>query len=158
MSNKISPLCARLLLLCIALLFASALTFAQSQASTGDIEGRVLDPNGAAVPNASITAKNKETGLERTVNSDEEGNFRIVLLPPGPYTVSVKAPGFAVPAVNAIVTVGGKATLDITLQVQGLGDEVTVTDEAQAVETSRTSVATTINQRSIDNLPINGRN
>src|SRR5205085_1924648 len=87
MHRKLSPLLPRLILLCVALLFASTLAFAQSQATTGDIEGRVLDPNGAAVPNATVTAKNQATGLEKTATTDGEGNYRIILLPPGHYTV-----------------------------------------------------------------------
>ena len=160
MSNKFSPLCIRLLLLCVSLLFASALVFAQSQASTGDIEGRVLDPQGAAVPNATVTAKSNETGLEKTTTSDDEGTYRFVLLPPGTYTLSASARNFPgrIERPNVTVTVGSKTVVDFELKVSGPEEIVTITSDAQVVETSRTSVATTINQRSIENLPINGRN
>ena len=160
MSNKLSLLCIRLLSLCLALLFASAIAFAQSQATTGDIIGRVLDPNGAAVPNVTVTAKNQETGLEKNTTTDAEGNYRIILLPPGQYTVSVAATqGFKAAAYqNLTVTVGSQTPLDLNLSIGGANIDITVTSEAQVVETARTSVATTINQRSIDNLPINGRN
>src|SRR5205085_2091689 len=160
MHRKLSPLLPRLILLCVALLFASTLAFAQSQATTGDIEGRVLDPNGAAVPNATVTAKNQATGLEKTATTDGEGNYRIILLPPGQYTVSTSgAQGFNKAAYQDVtVTVGSKTPLDINLSVGNVNIDVAVTSEAAVVETGRTSVATTINQRSIDNLPINGRN
>lgn len=132
---------------------------AQSQATSGNIEGRVLDPNGAAVPNAAVTATNDATGLEKTTNTNDEGNYRIILLPPGNYTVKVTATGFSSTPAHVVVTVGSQSPLDISLSVgsANVGD-VTVTAEGQVVETGRTSVATTINQRSIDNLPINGRN
>ncbi len=132
---------------------------AQSQASTGNIEGRVLDPKDAAIPGATITATNQGTGLERTATSDDAGAFRIILLPPGAYTVRVSATGFsASEAKDVVVTVGSRTPLDVGLTVGGATGTVTINEEAPVVETSRTSVATTINQRSIDNLPINGRN
>src|SRR5687768_3077985 len=91
MSKRIPPVLARLAVLCLLCLAFSPLgARAQSQATTGDIEGRVLDPAGAVVPNASVTARNQATSLERTATTDGDGNYRIVQLPPGAYTVTVK--------------------------------------------------------------------
>jgi len=153
-STPIPLLC--LLLVCCLLTAITA--FAQSQASTGNIAGRVLDPNGAVVPNATVTATNEGTGLEKTTTTDGEGNYRIILLPPGPYTVKVTASGFAGRPLRVTVTVGGEAQADVTLSVGSTVDIITIIEEGAVVETGRTSVATTINQRSIENLPINGRN
>jgi outer membrane receptor protein involved in Fe transport len=149
----------RLFVLLSCVLMFGIVAIAQSQATTGNIEGRVLDPNGAAVPNAAITATNDATGLEKTANTDGEGNYRIILLPPGTYTVKATATGFASGPIHITVTVGSQSPLDISVYVAGasVGD-VTVTAETPVVEVTRTSVATTINQRSIENLPINGRN
>ncbi|HMF56267.1 MAG TPA: TonB-dependent receptor [Pyrinomonadaceae bacterium] len=142
---------------CSILMAASV--FAQSQATTGDIEGRVLDPNGAAVPNATVTALNQATGLERTVTADGEGNYRLILLPPGAYTVRATSQGFAQTELRDVqVTVGGNTPLEVKLSVSGTSESVTVTGEAPVVETSRTSVSTTIGERAIQNLPVNGRN
>lgn len=144
-----------------AILFAlaSLSALAQSQATTGNIEGRVVDPQGAVVPGATVTAINKQTGLERTASADDEGNYRIILLPPGTYDVRATAGNFtAVQAANVIVTVGGKTPLDLTLSVSGGSEQITVTSEAPVVETTRTSVSTTVNQVAIENLPVNGRN
>ena len=151
---------ARLVVLCLCLaLLAPAAALAQSQATSGNIEGRVLDPNGAVIPNANVTAKNQDTGLERTATTDADGNYRIILLPPGNYTVSAGATNFATFSRKDItVTVGGKTSFDISLGVGGLSTNTMVTAEAPVVETTRTSIATTINDRSIQNLPINGRN
>ncbi|MFN2530593.1 MAG: TonB-dependent receptor domain-containing protein [Pyrinomonadaceae bacterium] len=150
---------AKALILVVSLFSLPTVAFAQSQATTGNIEGRVVDPNGAVVPNASVVARNDATGLEKTTTTDGDGNYRLILLPPGSYIVKVTAAGFAANSLPVVVTVGGKSSLDISLVVAGATiDPITVTDEASVVETSRTSVATTINQRSIDNLPINGRN
>jgi outer membrane receptor protein involved in Fe transport len=162
MSKRISPALARLVALCVCFvcLTPAAAVFAQSEATTGQIEGRVLDPQGAVVPNASVTAKNNDTGFERTVTTDGEGNYRIILLPPATYTLSAAAQGFKTFTLNNVpVTVGGKTPFDIGLFVAGVeAGDVFTTSEAPTVETTRTSIATTINERSIQNLPINGRN
>jgi hypothetical protein len=161
MRRKNIPHATRLLVLVVGLLCVSTFALAQSQASTGNIVGRVLDPKDAAVPNAQVTATNQETGLVKSVNTDDEGNYRIILLPPGTYTVSTdKITGFA-PATfqNVQVTVGSETPLDIKLALAGVSvAAINVTAELPVVETTRTSISTTINQRSIENLPINGRN
>jgi outer membrane receptor protein involved in Fe transport len=153
-------LLTRLLVLCAFFALACCAAFAQSQATTGNIEGRVIDPNQAAVPGATVTATNQNTGFEKSATTDGEGNYRIILLPPGPYTVKTSGvQGFQPSTLSGVVvTVGSITPLDITLSVGGATTDVTVTGEAPVVETSRTSVATTINQQSIENLPINGRN
>ncbi|MGH9928897.1 MAG: TonB-dependent receptor [Pyrinomonadaceae bacterium] len=150
---------ARFCALVVFILVFAVSAFAQSQATTGNIEGRVVDPNGAAVPGATVTATNQQTGFEKTATSDSEGNYRVILLPPGPYTVRTTGQGFSQTELRDVtVTVGSKTPLDLNLSVGGASGSVTVTSEPPVVETSRTSVATTINQRSIENLPINGRN
>jgi outer membrane receptor protein involved in Fe transport len=160
MSSKLLAGLSRIVLSCALVALASLAALAQSQASSGDIEGRVFDPNGAAVPNATVTARNQQTGLEKTATSNEDGVYRIILLPPGLYTVSTAAvQGFAPTSLrNVNVTVGSKTPVDLSLSVGGSNEDVTVLSEAQVVETTRTSVATTINQVAIENLPINGRN
>ena len=154
-----TPPAAKFCALVVLILSIAVAAFAQSQATTGNIEGRVLDPKEAAVPSATVTATNQGTGLEKTETTDEQGTFRLILLPPGVYTVRATATGFATAeAKDVTVTVGGRTPLDLSVTVGGTSGTVTITSEAPVVETSRTSVATTINQRSIDNLPINGRN
>ncbi|MGB8508055.1 MAG: TonB-dependent receptor [Pyrinomonadaceae bacterium] len=164
MTRKSTPLFATLCALVVALVCLSVGAHAQSQASTGNIEGRVLDPNGAVIPNVTVTAKNQDTGFERTATTDGDGNYRIILLPPGAYSVSISgAQGFEQREVkNVGVTVGGKTPLEVTLTIGGnVKEEIVVLDGGDSgpvIETTRTSVSTTINNRSIENLPINGRN
>lgn len=154
-----TPPAAKLCALVVLTLSIAVAAFAQSQATTGNIEGRVLDPKEAAVPGATVTATNQDTGLEKTATTDEQGSFRLILLPPGVYTVRATATGFATTeAKDVTVTVGSRTPLDLSVTVGGASGSVTITSEPPVVETSRTSIATTINQRSIDNLPINGRN
>ncbi len=146
--------------LLIGILLLVQVAFAQSQASTGNIEGRVVDPQGAAVPNVPVTARNKDTGFEKTVNSNEDGTYTIVLLPSGNYRVTTAAlQGFgAATYENVPVTVGGKTALEINLSVGAGTTVVDVRAEGEIVETTRTSVSSTVEQRSIINLPVNGRN
>src|SRR5439155_12455765 len=143
----------------IGVVLSAPAVYAQSQATTGNIEGRVLDPKDAAVPGATVTATNRQTGLEKTATTNDQGDFSIILLPPGQYTVRANATGFTASEIKDLtVTVGGRTPLDIKLSVGGASGSVTITAEAPVVETTQTSVSTTINQKSIDNLPINGRN
>ncbi len=159
MQKKSTSIVTRLFALCAFSLLISLSVMAQSQATTGNIEGRVLDPNEAAIPNATVTATNQATGLEKNVNTDDEGNFRLILLPPGSYMVRATAANFSQSEVKDVpVTVGGKTPLDLKLGVTGVQSEILVADELPVVETTRTSVATTVNQRAVENLPVNGRN
>ncbi|MCV5639189.1 carboxypeptidase-like regulatory domain-containing protein, partial [Escherichia coli] len=81
---------------CLVWLFSlCVVSAAQSQATTGNIEGRVVDQQGAVVVGATVTATNQQTGLTRSVTTDENGEYRLILLPPGSYTVRVERSGFA---------------------------------------------------------------
>ncbi len=134
-------------------------TFAQSQANSGNIEGHVSDPNGAIVAAATVTATNQQTGFQKSTTTKDDGTFSIILLPPGVYSVVISASGFTSAEVKDVtVTVGSHAPVDVALSVGSTTATVTITEPVPLVETTRTSVATTINQTSIDNLPINGRN
>jgi outer membrane receptor protein involved in Fe transport len=156
---KIFSPCHRLVSLIFFIFCISASAAAQSQANSGNIEGRVLDPNGAAVPNASVTATNQQTGFEKTATGNDEGTFSIILLPPGVYTVRVTASGFSQSVTEDVrVTVGSRVPLDVTLPVGGATVTVTISAPVPLVETTQTAVSSTINQTSIDNLPMNGRN
>jgi hypothetical protein len=154
-----TPPVVRLCLLAVLVLAAAICAFAQSQATTGNIEGRVLDPKEAAVPGATVTATNQQTGLEKTATSSDQGAFTLAFLPPGPYTVRANAGGFAQAEVKDVtVTVGSKTSLDVTLSVGGASGTVTISGEAPVIETTQSSVSTTVNSRAIENLPVNGRN
>jgi len=158
MSTKSSPT-VELSALVILVLTLAYSAFAQSQATTGNIEGRVLDPKEASVPGATVTATNQQTGLEKTATTDDQGVFTVGFLPPGPYTVKANASGFSQTQVtDIVVTVGGKTPLDMTLSVGGASGSVTISGEAPIVETTLSSVSSTINSRAIENLPVNGRN
>ena len=140
-------------------LFANA-ALAQSQATTGNIEGRIVDAAGSAVPNVAVTATSQDTGLQKTAQSNGEGNFVLPLLPPGIYKVETTAlQGFSAATYeNVRVTVGAKNTLEIVLTAGGSVNVVDVNAEGQGVETTRTSISSTVEERRVINLPTNGRN
>src|SRR3954451_12420534 len=153
MKLTLKLLCVSFLIVCL-----TALALAQG-AATGDVHVSVKDPTGKAVTNATVVAIDQAKGAARTAPGDSNGEYRLIALPPGQYTVTVSAPGFAKSEVkNLGVTVGLMADLPITLSVAGAQEVVTVNSEAELVETSRSSTTDTINQKQIDNLPINGRN
>ena len=135
-------------------------TFGQSQSTSGNIEGRVVDPNGAVVPGVAVSATNQNTGFGKTVLSDSDGGYIFVLLPPGSYKVEVAAAkGFAAATYqNVVVTVGAKTTVEIALNAGGSVNVVDVTAEGQGIEATRTSISTTVDERRVSNLPVNGRN
>lgn len=139
-------------------LIFSISAFAQSQATTGLIQGTVTDPNGAVVSGASVNVKNTDTGFERTVTSNSDGFFSAPLLPLGKYRVSTKASGFTDSILeNVEVSVGQTISLKVDLKVGGSVETVDVSADPEGVEIARTELSTQINQRSVENLPINRR-
>ncbi|MEP7211454.1 MAG: TonB-dependent receptor [Acidobacteriota bacterium] len=147
--------------LLLSLLFTfSFLALGQSQSTTGNIEGRVTDQNGAVVPNVAVSVTNQDTGFGKTTVSDSDGSYIFVLLPPGNYRLeTVAAQGFgSAKFENVRVTVGAKNSQDITLSAGGSATVVDVNAEGQGVETTRTSISSTVDERRVINLPTNGRN
>jgi hypothetical protein len=97
------------------------------------LAGTVLDPNGAVIPNASVTLTNKETGKEQATITDGEGVYRFESLPPGKYSLTAAAPGFAAGEVNDVeLQQGAEQRKDAKLEVQGPQETVEV--QAEAVE------------------------
>lgn len=147
--------------LMILLLVSCTTAFGQSGVATADLSGTVTDPQGAVVTGATVTLRNSGTGVERMVKTDGDGRYVFSSVPPADYELTIAADGFKRLQTSGIsLTVGQSAELDLGLEVTlGGGDtEVTIVAGAELVETTRTSVATTINRTAIENLPINGRN
>jgi hypothetical protein len=127
--------------------------------ATGDLHVTVKDPSGNLVTDATVTVREPAKAVERSLSTSAQGEYSFLTLPPGTYTVAVEAPGFAkVTSQNVTITVGQMAELPVTVSVAGGKEVVNVSSEAELVETSRSSTTNTIDQRRIDNLPINGRN
>ena len=145
-------------LLCAILAFVAVNAWAQS-AATAELHITVKDPKAAVVKNATVTVTNEARNIERTLTANEEGEYQFLSLPPGQYTVTVTAAGFAkTVAKNIVVTVGQRAELNVNLMLATAESTIDVNAEPELIETQRTATTTTITQQRIDNLPINGRN
>ena len=132
---------------------------AQARSSSADLTGVVLDPSKSFVRGATVTATNLATGLARSGISDAGGVYRIPLLPPGFYEVKIEANGFNMQIKKGVtLTVGQTLTLNFEMTNGGAKAAVVVETDGPLVETERTHQASTITQRPINNLPINGRN
>ena len=137
----------------------AAPTFAQSQAAGGAIQGTVTDESGAVLPGVAVTIRNQGTGVVRETRTDPVGLFRAPLLPVGTYEVTAALTGFATTKRPSLVlNIGSVLSIDIALKVAAAQEEVTVTAEAPVIETARTQQSSTVNERAVSNLPVNGRN
>ncbi len=143
----------------LALLVALPLA-AIAQITTATIVGTISDPSGAQVPAASVTARNVDTGLTRTVVSGEDGSFRLEFLPVGNYVIEVTATsGFKKANRSGIVLqVNDIARADISLEVGAVSEEVTVTSAPPEINTSTAELGRTVESTEIANLPLVERN
>jgi len=132
--------------------------FAQADVSSATVKGTVTDPEGAAVPNATVTAKSLDYGLTRTSATGSDGEFQIPALRPGLYEITVQAQGFAQYLIKDVqLTVGRTAVYDIKLEVAKVTNEVTVTSSVPLIEVERTQQANTIERRQVESLSNVGR-
>ena len=145
----------RVLLVCV---FAFAAIPAFAQQTSGNITGRVLDDQGAAVPGATITATNTQTGFVRTDVSDAEGLFRLNALPVGTYDLVAELQGFTrVEQKGVVVNVAQTTDLSISLRVAQLAETITVTGESPIVSTTTSAVGGNVEVAQMESLPLNGR-
>jgi hypothetical protein len=151
-------------LLAGALLWAACLfpnshaTNAQGLGASADLTGTVTDPAGAEVPNAKVTVVDPSRGIQRTIETDEHGVYRISGLAPSSYKVTIEHSGFQTEVVSGVVvTVGQTLVLDFHLKLSGMSAQVEVRSELPVVETERGSQADTLTQDYIAQLPIDRR-
>jgi len=142
----------------VCLLLGASVARAQGVGASGSINGTVMDPSGAAVPNATITAVEIDKGIQYTAVSDDSGKYQFIGLPPAIYSVTAKVSGFqTVTQKGAVVTVGGTAIVDFQLKVATAAETVEVSAQPPVVETQRGSEADTLTDRYITDLPIDRR-
>jgi Carboxypeptidase regulatory-like domain len=135
----------------------AAPALAQSQVTTGTIQGTVTDVNGAAVPGASVEIKNLDTNLSKTLTTDDGGRFVALVLPPGKYSVTVTKQGFATGVAERLdLTVGQTLDLPVAMKVSSVEERVTIT-ATPTVDTVKTESSTTINEVAVNTTPILGR-
>jgi hypothetical protein len=142
-------------LVCLALAAPAA---AQTQITTGAIQGTVADATGAVLPGATVEARHVATNLTRSTTTDAGGRFVLLQLPPGRYSVTFTLSGFAtLVQENVELTVGQSVTLDAQLKVSGVAETVTVSSAPSVVERTRTATASTLNETTVATTPILGR-
>jgi hypothetical protein len=129
-----------------------------AQGASGRIVGRVADPSGAVVAHVKITLLNEATGISRDANTNDSGDYSFVEVAPGTYTVQFELTGFKKNVQKGvIVDVNQVVTLNSTLQIGGSQETVEVTSEAPQVDTTSTQLGAVINDRSVNELPLNTR-
>jgi len=163
MSNQKSFPCSRFVGRVFApAIFACALLCnlpLRAQVTTADIVGTVSDSSGAVLPGAKITVENKDTAAVRTTLSESNGNYVVTLLPIGRYSVKAELTGFKawnVPEVN--LAVGDRLRLDPRLEVGQIEQAIEVTAQTPALQSDSSSIGTLVNERAVQDLPLNGRN
>jgi hypothetical protein len=147
----------RFILAVLTLCLLTVPAFAQS--NTGTLVGTVVDQQGAVVGGATVTVTDNGTGKQRTAESTSEGTFNVPQLEVAVYTVRVTAPGFkSFTATELKINVAQAYTLNVALEPGGLTENVTVVAGADVINSTDAQLSTTVNQRQIVELPLNGRN
>jgi len=144
------------------LLFAGFLFTSVALAQIGSdasLLGVVTDSSGAVVPRATVTALNLDTGLQKTTNAGESGDFEIPVLPIGRYSVTVTHPGFSTwKAARVDLSVGSRQRIAPVLSPGEITQQINVEVAAELIQTDRSSVSTVVEEKQIRELPLNGRN
>ena len=131
---------------------------AQESIQYGSISGRVEDATGAMIQGAKVSVRQKDTNIAASLLTDKEGRFRFPYLSVGEYDVTVQSPGFAETKRSVNVSVGSAFDVPIVLAVASSQSQVTVSSQAELLDTARTQIAGTVSQQEVTNLPLNGRN
>ena len=142
----------------LAVILAGAIAGPALAQVTATISGRVEDPSGAAIPQATVTVTSLETKAGRTVATDAGGTYRVLALPVGQYEVKAEAAGFRAALQTGIgLAVGQEVVVTLKLAVGAVQEQVTVTEAAQLVNTTTASVSGLVGERQVKDLPLNGR-
>jgi hypothetical protein len=156
--GRLYSLLPTLLLICVLLIFGQARS-AMAQVDEGAISGTVTDPSGAVVPGAHVTLLNKDQGLSLESTSNNSGEYTFSPVRIGHYSISATAPGFATTTLpNLSVSVGQRLQANVELKAGSTTTTVEVTTEPPQLQTSEASVGQVIDQRTVNSLPLNGRN
>ena len=152
------------LLLAVAFVFGFTLQFAccpaygQASAAAGSVQGTISDPNGANIPNATVTITNTATGSQKVLTTDSAGFYNGGSMTPGKYQIAVTAPGFARTNTTVTVQIGVTTNGDLRLKVGAATEQVEVSTETLQVNTTQSTVSGVLTEQQIDSLPVSGRN
>ena len=143
-----------LLMLCAALL-----TAVPAAAQDASVTGTAADATKAVLPGVTVTASNRDTGVQTVAVSDESGRYRLLNLPPGTYRLQAELSGFSTVVIDTVeLRVGQNATVTFEMRLADLNETITVTGEAPFVDVSSSQVAGNVNPRQMEALPLQGRN
>ena len=157
MYSRSASSCRWLAIACLlaAFLLVAGSAFAQS---TATIQGTVSDATGASVPNATVTARNQSTGQERSTTTDAAGAYVIPSLPVGTYRIEAKASGMQTMVANDLtVEVGTVVRQDFAMKVAATSETIEIKATAPVVSQDPVSVGSVVNQRTVQEIPLNGR-
>jgi hypothetical protein len=141
---------------CLALLSGDS---ALAQRATADIVGLTSDPSGAPLPGVRLILRNLDTGAEQTATTDSDGNYTFTLLPVGPYSLKAELSGFKAWSASAFrLAIGDRLRQDVRLELGQLDQSVEVTASSPALQSESSSLGSLINERAVQDLPVNGRN
>src|SRR5262245_2414805 len=130
---------------------------AQSQITTGVIQGVIEDDTGAVIPGANVEVKNFDTNFAKTLTTDSDGRFVFLQLQPGRYSLTVSKPGYATLVHESIIlTVGQAVSLNPKLKVSQIQERITVT-ATPTIDSTKTESSTTLNETAVSTTPILGR-
>ena len=142
-------------LMLVAALLATSTALGQS---TATVQGTVTDSKGAVLPNATVVVRNKSTATERTTQTDSDGNYQVAALPVGLYTVEVRVQGFKTQVADQVTLEVAKTVVqNFQMDVGAISEQVLVSSDVPVIESATTSVGTVINQRTVQEIPLNGR-
>jgi hypothetical protein len=148
----------RLYLLSLCSLFCLVASSSLAQVTNATLNGIINDPNGAAIVGAHVQVKNVDTNSSQDVETNGTGVYSVGELQPGKYSITVESPGFRKSVQTGVVlTVGQVATLNISMQVGDTKQTVTVSANAELINTTTADISEAINERAIKELPLNGR-
>ncbi len=146
-------------LIAVAFVLVPLAGHAQSNSATGQLQGLVTDPNGGALPGATVTATNEATGFFRRTVTSKDGLYRLDFLPSGTYDIRVDMNGFKSEIKKGVaVSLGSAVSIDFKLKISSVKEEIVVTAQAPVVDTSSANITSTVTSNQIENLPLNGRN
>jgi len=144
-------------LACLLILLVASPLFASGP--TGTITGTITDPSGAVVPKARVIVRNEGTNATRDAETNEDGDYTVALLPPGRYRVAVESAGFRRSVFHGVsVDVDQTVRLDFALRVGAITEEVSVTETPPIVQTDTSTLGQVVNNRLVQELPLNERN
>ena len=154
--HSASLLCRLTACVCVMLVAPGAPAFAQTDSAV--VIGSVRDAQGGAIRDATVSARNVDTGFSRAATTDADGRYRIAALPPGRYSLTASRTGFrTVVREGLILLLGAEPVIDVDLPVAGVTESLVVTADVPVVETTRSAIEMRINREQLDLLPLFGR-